>query len=444
MSGEPEKEHTSTRSGTPVDGDSQPDQPSNTISSSISNPADTPIPDANDANKPAMPVSSDSRNQLPTTIGATDNASAISQPSSRLGPFANPDTADTAGDGIGLDSMETDLGDQLFLDCYGTQNFDLSLIDEYTNGKFSESSTAVPVSGLEHVPAPSDMDLNGHDLTAFDQFMGDMNQLGNNHIAPNSDLNASSSFLYNGDTVPHSLACTPIYPAEQPVHPVPNDNGASPDHSTALESNPSFQLFCSDNEEPGPEPAGKKAPKKTTGPTKQKTKKRLGPTKLSAGEKRQKLIEAYNFSQQKPQGVKKSRKPRVRRKENLNIDTLFGWNTIEAAKASRARAKENGHGNGGAVANAAAPNMPLGFTSKARGKAIAEMISQVPGLDKTTAAIDKRAISEACTLFNKSPRADGNGGWLHSDMNTGLFHYQVCDLSNELYEDNGLIRHCSF
>ena len=77
-----------------------------------------------------------------------------------------------------------------------------------------------------------------------------------------------------------------------------------------------------------------------------------------------------------------------------------------------------------AKANASKPSIPS-FSSKAREKALQELIASIPSADQEVALTDKGAILNAITKFNKKPRADGNGGWQFYGMSTSLFHHQV-------------------
>lgn len=92
----------------------------------------------------------------------------------------------------------------------------------------------------------------------------------------------------------------------------------------------------------------------------------------------------------------------------MNFDSLFSSNIISAAKA-----------------NALKPALPKA-SAKAKDKVLKELIASVPHADPKVVTTDKNAIMAAIVKFSKRPRADGQGNWLHPDMKTSLFHYQVC------------------
>lgn len=91
----------------------------------------------------------------------------------------------------------------------------------------------------------------------------------------------------------------------------------------------------------------------------------------------------------------------------MNFDSLFSSNIISAAKA-----------------NAGKPEL-FRSSAKAKDKVMKELIASVPHADHKAVLTDRNAIMGAIVKFTKKPRADGQGNWLHPDMKTSLFHYQV-------------------
>ncbi|EEP75855.1 predicted protein [Uncinocarpus reesii 1704] len=126
-------------------------------------------------------------------------------------------------------------------------------------------------------------------------------------------------------------------------------------------------------------------------------------------------VENQSVRKRKQAGESKDKKwkPKVsgrnkkRQFGQLNFESLFSSDIINAAKA-----------------NVSKPGIPT-FYSKAKDKAMKELIASIPHADPKVVTTDKKAIMAAIVKFTRRPKADGNGGWLHPDMNTSLFHYQV-------------------
>lgn len=414
---------------------------------------DAPFLNTDDTKPPTTSVSSEPLWQFSTTPCNTDNGPSHQHPES--GPFCDPDPAGIAGDDMATYFQSTNQADEAFLASNDMSNLDFDMIDAYVSSELCNNNKAVAASGLEHASAPSKEDLSAYDISALAQLAGDSPELAHSAV-PISNMGCLGDFLPSGGMIPISvdnqylpqerdgLLASHGFGAEKAedtsVPYVPNahdsstqDNRMQPrtESSAAGTSDQASQLFCSDNEEAGPS-IRKPASKTPAAPNNQKSRKRLGPTKLSAAEKRQKLLDSFNYSQDKTQTGKKPRKPQIQRKRNLDPSTLIGWKTTNAAKAAKARADAEGR------------SKPLSFTSKRRDTAITEMISQAQGLDEETMKMDKRALSEACTLFNKPPRADGKGGWCHPDMNTSLFHYQVSVLVSMRVVDTSSVTSAAF
>ncbi|KAL1953897.1 hypothetical protein VTO42DRAFT_2049 [Malbranchea cinnamomea] len=258
------------------------------------------------------------------------------------------------------------------------------------------------------------------DFTAVDVFSTANSQIVNagdpmtNHshnlVIPNPDNNASQFCLVDSGMNPCLTGITLFPTIEQDLYVASREGDTE---NVAMQTSD----LRTDNERTGSSSC-------TNGPqgritsNKREPKKRLGPTRLSAAEKRQKMaaaLDALDDSQKKSQNGRKPRKPRVPQRENVNVNTLVGSNTLESAKAARVRAKAMmiAQGSSDDFANAKA----------------------VYNLDKRTCDMDKRELTSAPFELKKSPRADGKGGWLHPDTNTSPFHYQLLGVS---FMDNGV------
>ncbi|KAI1615710.1 SNF2 family N-terminal domain-containing protein [Exophiala viscosa] len=92
-----------------------------------------------------------------------------------------------------------------------------------------------------------------------------------------------------------------------------------------------------------------------------------------------------------------------------NIRSLGSTNVIRAANENESR-----------------PDMPT-FTSKAKAKALNELIASIPSAEQRSHSGERKAILEATTKFSGrgSVRSDGKGGWKLKGMKSSLYHHQL-------------------
>lgn len=53
------------------------------------------------------------------------------------------------------------------------------------------------------------------------------------------------------------------------------------------------------------------------------------------------------------------------------------------------------------------------------------MVANAPTETREEALTDRQFFNQALLAFTEKPKLDGRGGWLHPNMATSLFHYQV-------------------
>nr|KMM65811.1 hypothetical protein CPAG_02154 [Coccidioides posadasii RMSCC 3488] len=218
---------------------------------------------------------------------------------------------------------------------------------------------------------------------------------------------------------------------EEPSY-APSDAGPRLGSVSASElsfGNTKYQLFCSDDDKGT-------ATKSTAGRAKSEAKQRgkgkqtTARNKIDAKVKRQTAASGFEAFRQSlvkrktsgkgvhkgkssrqnkhgKQQPKKSRQNRKREAVDMNLHGLFSSGIVKAAKA-----------------NAAKPGIPS-FSAKAKDKAMKELIANIPQADPKVVSTDRNAIMSAIIKFTRKPKADGNGSWLHPDMKTSLFHYQL-------------------
>ncbi|WEW57748.1 hypothetical protein PRK78_003215 [Emydomyces testavorans] len=191
-----------------------------------------------------------------------------------------------------------------------------------------------------------------------------------------------------------------------------------------------YELFCSENENGGVNQSFLATERQTKSRPKSKGKQANSGSNIASKDKRQNAALGFDAFRQsngnkrsngkrvrKPDSAggkkggkwksKSSKQKQKRQRVNLNFDSLFSSNIINAAKA-----------------NVKKQELPKS-SAKAKDKALKELIANIPHADPKVVSTDKSAIMAAIVKFSKRPKADGNGSWLHPDMKTSLFHYQV-------------------
>ncbi|PGH31917.1 hypothetical protein GX50_05300 [[Emmonsia] crescens] len=114
---------------------------------------------------------------------------------------------------------------------------------------------------------------------------------------------------------------------------------------------------------------------------------------------------------QKGNGQKAKRKPKAAPKRwQKNGPTLSGLSSSNGIQHAKT--------------NAGKLEIPSS-SSKNKETALKEIVANVPAENLKEAISDRRLIMEASLRFKKKPKMDGEGGWLHPNMNTSLFHYQL-------------------
>jgi hypothetical protein len=110
-------------------------------------------------------------------------------------------------------------------------------------------------------------------------------------------------------------------------------------------------------------------------------------------------------------GAKKPKKggSRKQRPEMSNIESLGRTNIVQAARANESK-----------------PDMP-NFKAKNKDKALRELISSIPSVERGSATSDSHAVLEATRKFNGrgAMRSDGKGGWILKGMQTSLYNHQL-------------------
>ncbi|KAG5304768.1 DNA repair helicase rad5,16 [Histoplasma capsulatum G186AR] len=77
-----------------------------------------------------------------------------------------------------------------------------------------------------------------------------------------------------------------------------------------------------------------------------------------------------------------------------------------------------------AQSNAEKPEIPS-FSTKNQNQALKDMVANAPTETREEALTDRQFFNQALLAFTKKPKLDGRGGWLHPNMATSLFHYQL-------------------
>ena len=106
--------------------------------------------------------------------------------------------------------------------------------------------------------------------------------------------------------------------------------------------------------------------------------------------------------------TKQSKGPQI----GLKTDSLFGRNIMSDANRNAGQAAQPG------------------FSSSNKGKALKELLSNIPEEGLKMAKIDQNALLRASKSLNKegtrrTVMPDGNGGWIIRGMRSSLFHYQL-------------------
>ncbi|KAI1938582.1 hypothetical protein LOZ66_003385 [Ophidiomyces ophidiicola] len=192
-----------------------------------------------------------------------------------------------------------------------------------------------------------------------------------------------------------------------------------------------YQLFCSDDDRKNSTPGqtDDNVPQNITRNRKAAGRKPNPQNKIASKDKRRSAASGFDAFQEshnkKPKGKgavrkrvarpskgnqkisNKVKQQRRRQAMNMNFESLFSANVIQSAKA-----------------NISKQEIPK-FSAKAKDKALKELIANVPHADPAVIRTDRQEIMSAIVKFTKRPKADGKGSWLHPDMKTSLFHYQL-------------------
>ncbi|OAX83995.1 hypothetical protein ACJ72_01644 [Emergomyces africanus] len=99
--------------------------------------------------------------------------------------------------------------------------------------------------------------------------------------------------------------------------------------------------------------------------------------------------------------------PKYWQKNTPALSNLGTWNGIEHAKS-----------------NAGKQAIPS-FSTKNKDKATKEIVNTVPAENLKEAISDRQLILKSSCKFTMKPKADGQGGWLHPNLITSLFHFQL-------------------
>lgn len=105
---------------------------------------------------------------------------------------------------------------------------------------------------------------------------------------------------------------------------------------------------------------------------------------------------------------KEKKGPKKSRANELDVTTLRGSDIIADAQISAASAP-----------------IPISAQSK-KDQALSDLIHSLPKEARSDAMPDKKLVIDATKKFTKKPRVDRVGGWKHVNLESSLYHHQVC------------------
>lgn len=105
---------------------------------------------------------------------------------------------------------------------------------------------------------------------------------------------------------------------------------------------------------------------------------------------------------------KEKKGPKTSRANELDVTTFRGSDIIADAQI-----------------NAASAPIPISTLSK-KDQALSELVNSLPKEARSDAMPDKKLVIDATKKFTKKPRVDRVGGWKHVNLESSLYHHQVC------------------
>ncbi|KLJ06518.1 hypothetical protein EMPG_10086 [Blastomyces silverae] len=114
---------------------------------------------------------------------------------------------------------------------------------------------------------------------------------------------------------------------------------------------------------------------------------------------------------------RKGNRPNIKRKSKSSQNY---WQKNPPTLSSLGTANSIQH----AMSNAGKLEIPAS-SSRNKDKALKELVATAPTENSEEAATDRQLMIQASQKFIRKPRADGKVGWLHPNMTTSLYHYQL-------------------